>query len=126
MGFNRFDSDEAPSRTGNGPRRFYDMSRGRLIDVHANKNASDGYWEHHWSQVAGDKLLKSVHTPNNMVIRVTKKYLAPSTKILEGGCGLGQNVWGLQRSGYEVWRRQCRSYLGACPSVGTRNAVIPR
>jgi ubiquinone/menaquinone biosynthesis C-methylase UbiE len=95
--------DDAPVKSISATRRYHDVIRGRLIDIHVNEDAAQDYWEHHWSRIAGARLLSSVHTPNNMVIRETRKYLATGAKVLEGGCGIGQNVWGLQRIGYEVW-----------------------
>lgn len=33
----------------------------------------------------------------------TKKFLQPPARILEGGCGTGQNVVGLAKNGFDVW-----------------------
>lgn len=89
------------SREG-GTRRYFDTRRGRMIDVHVDDTAAQRYWDKLWASVAGDRCRDAIHSPNAMVMRVTRRYLQPGSKVLEGGCGLGQNVWGLERAGYEV------------------------
>lgn len=91
------------SAIGNGTQRFFDEQRRRLIDVHRDPSAAQCFWDRHWNQVAGDQCLAEIRSPNNMVLRVTQRYLKLGARILEGGCGLGQNVWGLEKAGYSVW-----------------------
>ncbi len=83
-------------------RRFFEPRRNSLIDIHLSGSAEE-YWDMHWKTTAGDQQLAAIHTPNKMVMRVTQRYLAPGTRVLEGGCGLGQNVWGLECLGYQSW-----------------------
>jgi ubiquinone/menaquinone biosynthesis C-methylase UbiE len=97
-------SQEDTSTTlARGTRRFFDKDRCRLIDVHCDPAAAQSFWDRHWDRVAGNRHLAAIHSPNSMVMRVTKRYLEPGAQILEGGCGLGQNVWGLERMGYSAW-----------------------
>lgn len=93
----------ARSAQEGGTRRYFDPSRGRLIDVHVSEAAVQRYWDHHWERVAQGRCLSALHSPNPMVLKVTQRYLARGARILEGGCGLGQNVWGLERVGYSAW-----------------------
>ncbi|NPU94202.1 MAG: methyltransferase domain-containing protein [Gammaproteobacteria bacterium] len=83
-------------------KRFYQSCSGRLIDVHVVGGRSD-YWDKHWKATAGEKRLAAIHSPNSMVLRITERYLRPGASVLEGGCGLGQNVWGLEKKGFKVW-----------------------
>lgn len=86
-----------------GTLRYFDARQGRLIDVHVDDTAIHRYWDKHWASVACDRCRAAIHSPSAMVMRVTQRYLSPASKVLEGGCGLGQNVWGLGRAGYEVY-----------------------
>ena len=95
------DAQGGMSREG-GTCRYFDARRGRMIDVHVEYMAAQRYWDKHWASVAGDRCRAAIHSPNSMVMRVTRRYLPQGSKVLEGGCGLGQNVWGLGRAGYEV------------------------
>jgi len=66
-----------------------------LID----KKADSGFWDAHWQT---DNLIKSVKSGvnNKLVKDITGKYLFNGAKVLEGGCGIGQNVYALNVWGH--------------------------
>lgn len=78
--------------------RYYDPSIKAL--VYYREEATPQFWDDHWQRYA---LGKAVKTKSRMVNAVTRKYLHPASRILEGGCGQGQNVYSLQQLGYEAW-----------------------
>ncbi len=86
----------------NYPSKYFDQEKKRLIFV--NKKATSKFWDQHWN----DKdLKKSIKTGKNdrFVSKTTKRFLKPSKtkKILEGGCGKGQFVYSLEKTGYNAY-----------------------
>ncbi len=79
--------------------RFYDKENKRLVFV--GQKATADFWDQQWgNDFAGD--VKSVSDDSNVVV-LTKRFLPPSAKILEGGCGRGQYVYALSKNGYETY-----------------------
>jgi len=78
--------------------KFFDRQNKRLLFIREKSDSS--FWDKHWN--VGD--LKNEVTSvgkYNLIVRFTKKYLKPSDgPILEGGCGIGQNVYALNKSGF--------------------------
>ena len=78
--------------------RYYDSKFERLIYV--GKAATDQFWDEHWQTDEFRKAITS--SPNNWVVKITKKYLSIGSRILEGGCGQANNVYALHKSGFDV------------------------
>ena len=81
-------------------KKFYDSVNKRLVYV--DRRANDHFWDSHWEKYNVAQMIKSA-VLNRMVLVPTRKYLLKGARILEGGCGLGQNVWSLHRNGYDVY-----------------------
>lgn len=82
--------------------KFYDIEKNRLIYFH--KNVGNNLWNIHWLKY-WKKLKSNIYQPNSksLVCRITKKFLKTNNGvILEGGCGLGQNVYSLNLMKYDV------------------------
>lgn len=79
--------------------RYYDQKERRLVYI--EKNATPEFWDKQWED---EKLKKSIlaGAKERFVYPITRRYLKPGTKILEGGCGKGQFVYSLQARGYEA------------------------
>ena len=78
--------------------RYYDKKQNRLVYI--RHSATKSYWDEHWET---DDYYKAVTSkPNSRVVKVTKQYLFPGSKILEGGCGNAGHVFALNKHGYEV------------------------
>jgi cyclopropane fatty-acyl-phospholipid synthase-like methyltransferase len=78
--------------------RFFDKVNNRLVYI--SSEATNDYWDDHWENDKFEKMIKI--TSNKFISSNTKKYLNKGSRILEGGCGRGQNVYLLQNQGYEV------------------------
>jgi ubiquinone/menaquinone biosynthesis C-methylase UbiE len=80
--------------------KLYDKINKRLIML--KQKADSKYWDKHWQT---ESLVEKVKAGanNRLVKKFTTKFLKPGAKILEGGCGIGQNVYGLKSWGYEAF-----------------------
>ncbi len=85
--------------------KIYDKKNKRLILL--EKKANSEFWDKHWELKIS--LLKLKKVKNNRFIRkFTNKFLSPGVKVLEGGCGIGQNVLRARRLGIRcLWSRFC-------------------
>jgi len=81
-------------------KQYYDIKNKRLVYT-GNASNSD-FWDKHWKQNTIEKLYPKKISPFDYLISTTKKYLPAESFILEGGCGTGQQVFKLQKSGYKV------------------------
>lgn len=80
--------------------KFFDQKNKRLILF--RKEATAECWDEHWQ---GDDLIDKIRAGKNnrLVRKFTFKFLEPGSKILEGGCGIGQNIYGLKTWGYDAF-----------------------
>ena len=78
--------------------RFFDNARSRLVFV--EHYASIKFWEKHWESEA---FAKHIQSKNRFVNRWTRRYLQRGSRVLEAGCGRGQNVWSLSQEGFDVY-----------------------
>lgn len=82
--------------------RFFDSRKNRLIYV--GMQADQAMWEERWAEERIEKLFshKKLSCEDRLIIDTTRKYLPEGALILEGGCGLGNNLELLRRFNYEV------------------------
>lgn len=76
---------------------YYDNAEERLVYV--RRAASADFWDRHWQT---DQLRRLINRGNGFVVNKTRKYLEPGARVLEGGCGRANTVWGLQQAGFEA------------------------
>jgi SAM-dependent methyltransferase len=82
--------------------KYYDRENQRLVYI--NTAADAAYWDSHWSQFcSGGDVRNYVSVVNRHVLKCTRRHVAPGSRILEGGCGRGQNVYTLHANGYDVY-----------------------
>jgi len=79
-------------------KRYYDSINKRL--VYCEQVASPDFWDSHWR---ADDFKKAIWSGNRFVARWTLRYLPTGSKVLEGGCGRGQNVYALKKAGYDAF-----------------------
>ncbi len=80
--------------------KYFDILNTRLVFI-GNK-ASETFWNSHWEKQDIRQLVKSA-VFNRLILGPTRKYLPQGGKILEGGCGLCQNVYSLHKNGYDTY-----------------------
>ncbi len=79
--------------------KFYDKENKRLLLFEEKATAS--FWDKHWDKSDMSKQIQS--GGSRVVKKFTKIFLQKGSKILEGGCGIGQNVYGLKMLGYDCY-----------------------
>ncbi|MFH0853288.1 MAG: class I SAM-dependent methyltransferase [bacterium] len=79
--------------------KYYDVKNRRLAIF--EQKATSHFWDDHWDK---DDLQKKFNVNRkSFIIKTTEKYLESGTKILEGGCGLGDKVHALSHFGYDAF-----------------------
>jgi len=78
--------------------RFYRSENNAL--VYCEKKANPDYWDDLWID---DAIQSKMFFKNRYLLRLVKKYLIKGSRILEGGCGCGSNVYHLEKSGYRAY-----------------------
>lgn len=80
---------------------YYDPKHNRLVVV--GSRADEKFWQEHWLS-SGD-IKKSIESgrSNGLIKKYTSKFLKPPAKIIDAGCGIGQNVYGLEEWGYDAY-----------------------
>ncbi|MCP4368800.1 MAG: methyltransferase domain-containing protein, partial [Deltaproteobacteria bacterium] len=81
-------------------KQYYDPINNRLVYI--ENKASALFWDMHWEKYDVTKTVQSAAL-NRRILLPTRRYLPTGSRILEGGCGLGQNVWSLYKHGYDVY-----------------------
>jgi len=76
--------------------RFYDPKKNRLVYI--GEAASSEFWDEQWSSLHVTKRIESTRNP--IITGKTNKYLPKGSRVLEGGCGQGQYVYLLEKSGF--------------------------
>lgn len=95
--------------------KYYDSHNNRLVFV---QHASDSnYWDTLWLK---HEIQKTIYYVNRLVTGATQKHLQKGAYILEGGCGLGNNVMALTKNGY-----RCTGVDYAQKSVKLLNEFFP-
>lgn len=80
--------------------KYYDRENRRLVYV--RREADAGYWDEHWASMPPGKTTAG-HAGNQFYAEVTAKHLPVGSRVIEGGCGLGDKVWALEAAGFEAY-----------------------
>lgn len=78
--------------------RHFDKWNNRLVYLTGTALPSD--WDERWSRSVLEKLFSPGR--NAWLIAETRRYLAPGSSVLEGGCGCADKVYSLQAAGYQA------------------------
>lgn len=80
--------------------KLYDKENKRLVVF--EKAATSQFWDKHWQKQSSVEKVKLGDRASSLK-RFTARFLKPGARILEGGCGPGQNVYGLRSWGYDAY-----------------------
>jgi SAM-dependent methyltransferase len=79
-------------------KKVYDPISHRLL--YLDGEADEQFWDEKWEKSA--KATFASPPRHGMTMRITRRYLPTGSRVLEGGCGLGDVVYALHKSGYAV------------------------
>ncbi len=79
-------------------RKIYDPLTNRLL--YLDREANEQFWDEKWEKLS--KVTFASPPRHGFTIRITRRYLSPGSRVLEGGCGLGDVVNALHDAGYAV------------------------
>lgn len=106
--------------------QYYDPARRRIVFF--SENATPEFWDRQWSYA--DLAGKVEAGANWEYLSITRRYLPPDAgPVLEGGCGIGHAVYGLQKAGYEAIgldfaRKTLESVRAIFPSLDLREGDV--
>jgi SAM-dependent methyltransferase len=69
--------------------------------VYIGKKASPDFWDRHWNVKSFKKTVEAQKN-NPFILKITKMFLQKG-RVLEGGCGMGGNVYCLHYHGYSAY-----------------------
>lgn len=78
--------------------KLYDPENNRLL--YLDREANEQFWDDKWE--ASAKATFASPPRHRRTLRITRRYLPPGSRVLEGGCGLGDVVNALHEAGYAV------------------------
>jgi SAM-dependent methyltransferase len=79
-------------------KKFFDSQANRLVYV--DREATQQFWDEKWEEAASATFANPPR--HGATVRTTLQYLKPGSRVLEGGCGLGDVVHALHKAGYQV------------------------
>lgn len=79
--------------------KYYDKNHNRL--VYCEQRATPKFWDQHWDVENFQSKVKN--SRNNPFILNNTKIFLKHGKLLEGGCGMGGNVYCLHHNGYDAF-----------------------
>ena len=79
---------------------YYNKENKRLVVI--KKKADENYWETHWVSENVEKQVK-LGLCDKVIKKISNKYLPKKGKIVDAGCGVGQNVYALEKYGFESY-----------------------
>ena len=85
-------------------KKYFDRENRRLVFEKENLRKADSkLWDSHWSDYSGEDFAKDVKRKDRFVLYYTSKYLPRGSKVLEGGCGIGDKVFSLHNYGFDAY-----------------------
>ena len=83
-------------------RKLYLKDKKRII--HLESNANESFWDMRWDLENNIDYVKGLYDSNSkLVVEKTLKYIKKGSKVLEGGCGMGDKVYHLQKEGINAY-----------------------
>lgn len=98
--------------------KIYNPNRKEVIVY--NEEATPEFWDQHWR---GEDIESRIRMGERkgLVYHFTTKYLPRGARVLDGGCGVGQNVYGFMQWGYDGYGVDY-----ACETVESAKRVFPK
>jgi len=81
--------------------KYYDKENKRLVVI--GESATEEFWEKHWLDPKDFEKRIKAGASFGIIKKYTSKFLTPPSKVIDAGCGIGQNVYGLKQWGYDAY-----------------------
>jgi SAM-dependent methyltransferase len=81
--------------------KYYDKENKRLAVI--GESATEEFWEKHWLNPKDFEMRVKAGSGFGIIKKYTSKFLIPPAKVIDAGCGIGQNVYGLSQWGYDAY-----------------------
>lgn len=81
--------------------KYFDSKNNRLVFI--EHSPTEEFWSNHWLEDDDFSRRVKLGAGYGIIRRFTEKFLKKPAKILDGGCGIGQNVYGLKKWGYDSY-----------------------
>lgn len=81
--------------------KYYDKENKRLVVI--GESATEKFWEKHWLDPKDFEKRIKAGASFGIIKKYTLKFLNPPAKVIDAGCGIGQNVYGLSQWGYDAY-----------------------
>jgi len=81
--------------------KYYDKENKRLVVI--GEPATEKFWEKHWLDPKDFEQRVKAGASFGIIKKYTSKFLTPKAKVIDAGCGIGQNVYGLNQWGYDAY-----------------------
>ncbi len=78
---------------------FYEKKYKRIVVI--DRKADSNFWDSHWDKENLSTMM--TRGGSRIVNKFTKRFLKKGSRILEGGCGTGKNVYNLNKLGYDCY-----------------------
>lgn len=81
--------------------KYFDSKNNRVVFIeHA---PTEEFWSNHWLEATAFSKRVKLGADRGIVKQFTQKFLKAPARVLDAGCGIGQNVYGLQQWGYDAY-----------------------
>ena len=79
--------------------KYFDPRENRL--VYLERKADPAFWDERWAAYRSEAIFNVRRV--GFLVRTTAAYLPTGSRIIEGGCGEGEKLFALDRSGYDAF-----------------------
>ena len=81
--------------------KYFDKKENRLVFI--EQAPTEAFWSGHWLEDANFSQRIIMGAGFGIIKKYTEKFIKKPAKVLDAGCGIGQNVYGLQKWGYDAY-----------------------
>ncbi len=81
--------------------KYLDKGNNRLVFI--EQSPTEAFWSSHWLEDENFSQRVTMGAGFGIIKKYTEKFIKKPAKILDAGCGIGQNVYGLQKWGYDAY-----------------------
>ena len=81
--------------------KYFDRKNMRIVAI--GESATKDFWTDHWLEPKNFTERVILGANRGLIKKYTEIFLKPPAKVIDAGCGIGQNVFGLDQWGYDAY-----------------------